>query len=268
MILIPGLSSSGDVWNSTVARYQDHYRCYVLTLAGFAGQPAMQGAADRAFMQTVTNQLIAYIRDNHLQRPTIVGHSLGGVITLNLAEQHPQETGPLVIVDSLPFLAQVWFGSSNEASAQPIAARMRDSILDESQLQYQQYVRSGAGTRPLVTGDTDYTLITNWGLQSNQQTVADAIYNMLSTDLRPGIKKIQSPMLVMGTWVGTPGGKEKTVQKEFDRQYAGAQNAKIVIADHARHFIMYDDPTWFFAQMDSFLAANYSVSPGTTTASM
>src|ERR1035441_2564425 len=39
MILIPGLSSSGETWDTTVARYQDRFQCHVLTLAGFAGVP-------------------------------------------------------------------------------------------------------------------------------------------------------------------------------------------------------------------------------------
>src|SRR6185436_5898899 len=42
MILIPGLSSSGDTWKTTVARYQDRFSCHVLTLAGFAGVPPIK----------------------------------------------------------------------------------------------------------------------------------------------------------------------------------------------------------------------------------
>ena len=34
MILIPGLSSSGDTWKTTVARYEDRFTCHVLTVAG------------------------------------------------------------------------------------------------------------------------------------------------------------------------------------------------------------------------------------------
>ena len=40
MILIPGLACSGEVWDSTVAHFKDRCECHVLTLAGFAGQPA------------------------------------------------------------------------------------------------------------------------------------------------------------------------------------------------------------------------------------
>ena len=40
IILMPGLSCSGDVWNETVARYQKSYKCHVLTMHGFAGAKA------------------------------------------------------------------------------------------------------------------------------------------------------------------------------------------------------------------------------------
>src|SRR4026209_2037431 len=69
MILIPGLSSSGDVWKTTVIHYQEHYQCHVLTLAGFAGVPPL---TDDAFLDHVKNDIISYIKENHLEKPVIV----------------------------------------------------------------------------------------------------------------------------------------------------------------------------------------------------
>ena len=51
IILIPGLSSSGAVWDGTVARLRNRYQCHTLTLAGFAGQPRIEGP----FLETVRN---------------------------------------------------------------------------------------------------------------------------------------------------------------------------------------------------------------------
>src|SRR5206468_2702470 len=61
MILIPGLACSGDVWDSTVAHFKDRYECHVLTLAGFAGQPALKG--DAAFSDTIVKGIAKYARD-------------------------------------------------------------------------------------------------------------------------------------------------------------------------------------------------------------
>jgi hypothetical protein len=37
MFLIPGATSSGNVWDATVAKYKDKYQIHVFTLAGYAG---------------------------------------------------------------------------------------------------------------------------------------------------------------------------------------------------------------------------------------
>ena len=74
MILIPGLSSGGNVWAGAVEHFKDRYECHVVTLAGFAGQPAIEG---EPFLEQVRDGLIQYIRDKKLERPVIVGHSLG-----------------------------------------------------------------------------------------------------------------------------------------------------------------------------------------------
>src|SRR5579863_2138533 len=74
MILIPGFASSGKTWDSTVARYKDRYECHVLTLAGFAGEPRIEAP----FLETVRKDLAVYIRKNKMDKPVIVGHSLGG----------------------------------------------------------------------------------------------------------------------------------------------------------------------------------------------
>ena len=44
VVLIPGLLSTGEVWETTVERYKDRYTLHVLTLAGFGG-PAPIGPA-------------------------------------------------------------------------------------------------------------------------------------------------------------------------------------------------------------------------------
>src|SRR5689334_22533097 len=61
MILIPGLLSSGDVWNGTVDRFKADYDMHVLTLAGFAGVPATTSSP---FLASERDAIIKYIRDN------------------------------------------------------------------------------------------------------------------------------------------------------------------------------------------------------------
>ena len=105
IIMIPGLASSGTTWDATVKHLSAHYRCLELTLAGFVGVPAIPGP----LLTEARDQIAQYIRDNHLERPVIMGHSLGGSIALDLAAHYPDLVGPVIIVDSLPFFAGAWF---------------------------------------------------------------------------------------------------------------------------------------------------------------
>ena len=57
IILIPGLSSSGETWKGVVAHLQDRYACHVLTLAGFAGEPPVEPP----LLSRVREDLAAYI---------------------------------------------------------------------------------------------------------------------------------------------------------------------------------------------------------------
>jgi hypothetical protein len=40
----------------------------------------------------------------------------------------------------------------------------------------------------------------------------------------------------------------------FRDQYAELRRLHFAMAESARHFVMFDDPAWFFAQLDAFLA--------------
>lgn len=258
MILIPGLASSGDTWKTTVARYQDRFRCHVLTLAGFAGVPAMTAP----MLAAVRADLAAYIRTERLERPIIVGHSLGGTLALALAIDHPDLVGPLVVVDSLPFLAGAQFQAKTLDDAKAGVAAMRAYMSNQTPQQYADYVRSGTATSFMVTSPSDLETIKQWGLASDQRTVAEAMADLMSLDLREDVVRIQAPTLVLGTWSGLHEQLKKYgielsragVTQTFDQQFAKLPRLHFAMADTARHFIMFDDPAWFFQQLDAFLA--------------
>ncbi len=95
IIFIPGLSCGGDVWDAAVAHFKDHYQCHVLTLAGFAGQPPIHGP----FLGNVITDLQKYIRDQKLDHPIIIGHSLGALLAYSLAASTPTKVGPNLAVE-------------------------------------------------------------------------------------------------------------------------------------------------------------------------
>lgn len=251
MILIPGLSSSGDVWRDTVRRYQDRYQCHVVTLAGYAGvKPAP--VSNGPVLTRVRDELLAYIRDRKLDKPVIIGHSLGGFMALWLAVKEPGLVGPLVIVDGLPNTGGVYPPNFD-------AKKLRDGIAGQTIEQYEKFIRASPMYKSMAGQPEHQQRIMDWGLQSDRVTVANTMYELMTTDLRDELPRIQSRTLVLGSWIGMKEFMSReVVEQNFDAQFAKLANHRLILTDTARHFIMYDDPGWFFSQLDQFLAARGS----------
>src|SRR5580704_6377150 len=76
VILIPGFSCSGDVWKETVENLGSRYKCYSLTMPGFAGNAPETQPELRLWVKSIA----AYIKKGKLDRPLIIGHSIGGIM--------------------------------------------------------------------------------------------------------------------------------------------------------------------------------------------
>jgi len=248
MILIPGLASSGDVWTGTVAHVREHFTCHVLTIAGFAGQPRI---AD-PMLATVRDALAKYITAQKLERPVIVGHSLGGFLALDLAQAHPELVGRLVIVDSLPFLAAAMNPAATPESMRAAAPAIRKGLQTGSP--EARRAQLGGMIPTMVTAPADQATVLDWGLRSDASAVADWMIEILTRDLRPQLPAITAPAIVLASWHGQPGETRDEVSQLYAAQYAALRGAEIVLAERARHFIMLDEPDFLYAQLDRFLA--------------
>jgi pimeloyl-ACP methyl ester carboxylesterase len=257
MILIPGLSSSGETYDSTVARYKDRYECHVLTLAGFVGVPRIPATPQNGMLDTVRDAVATYIREKKLNKPVIVGHSLGGFLALSIASKYPDLVGPLVILDSYPFMMGATNPSATLEQAKEAEVQIRKYMPGESQDAYERVVKSGMSTRMMVTKDSDLDRLIGWGLKTDRTAAADAMAEMIGVDLRDDLTKIKSRTLVLGSWIGWKEYTDRPhVEGNLKSQYAKLAGVEIHVADTARHFIMWDDPDWMFAQMDGFLKSS------------
>lgn len=253
LILIPGLASPGEVWDGTVAHFQDRYTCHVLTLAGFGGVPAIDGPV----LPTVREALARYIREQKLERPVVVGHSLGGVLAVWLAASEPDLLGQVVVVDSLPFLPASYDPDAKVEQVKPRAAQMRDAISRQSP---EQFRASQVQTmQKMITDEATARRVAELTGKSDPRTVAEAMYEVMTTDLRPELSKVKAPVLVVGTWEEYRPAPKEAIQQVFESQYAGLAHKRIVLADHSLHFVQLDAPAFLFSEMDTFLAGNAAV---------
>ena len=248
MILIPGLQSSGDVWSGTVAHFKDRYECHVLTLAGFAGQPAVPSP----FLQTVRDDVLRYIAEKKLDHPVIVGHSLGGFLAFWIAATAPDSVGPLVAVDGVPFLPALMDPSATAESSAPQADSIRKLYGGLTREQLAAQARRAFATMIKDPGQVETA--TGWSATSDPATVGTAVYEIMTTDLRQQIAAIKSPVLLLAAADFAPdAASRKALASSYEAQVAKVPQARLVLAERARHFIMLDDPAFLFSTMDAFL---------------
>lgn len=248
MILIPGLVSSGDVWASTVEHFKDRYECHVLTLSGFAGQPAIPAPS----LQTVRDDVLKYIADKKLDHPVIVGHSLGGFLAYWIAATAPGKVGPIVAVDGVPYLSALMNPAATPETSRPVAEQMKQmySKLTKEQLGAQSRMSLAA----MITDPKNVETAAGWSATSDPATAGEAMAEMMTTDLRETVATIRTPVLLIGAAdFAKDDATRKQVTAAYEAQVAKIPHHQVVMAEHARHFVMLDDPAFLFTAMDRFL---------------
>lgn len=249
VVLIPGLASSSAVWEATAKHLEGHYRLHLIQVAGFAGSPASANAQG-AVIQPTVDAIDAYIKTNKLKAPRVIGHSLGGLMGMMLAFQHPEDVGRLMVVDALPFFS-VLFGASDVATVEPQAAAMRDSILGQTQDAYAQGEKQFLPS--LVKSPEGLKEVTNWAIASDKSVVARAMYEDMTTDIRPRLAEIKAPVTMLYPWDESAGFPQAAVDGIYKSNFAALPNKTLLRIDNSRHFIMLDQPDAFAAKVDEFL---------------
>jgi N-formylmaleamate deformylase len=252
LIFIPGLTCPGEVWQETVDQFKHNYTCHVISLPGFGYKAPV---THTEYLKSMRDELIAYIKSNKLNQPVLVGHSLGGFISLWIASVEPTLVNKLIVVDALPFFPAIQNPSATVESVKPMAENMRKMMAGatpEQVKQNQQFFLSA-----MATEKDKLELISKWGIESHQPTVAQAMYEMQTIDLRKEIASVKAKVLVLGAWIAYKdyGITRESTMKNFTDQYQLVKHKDIRLSNTAKHFIMYDDPTWFIAQINEFLTS-------------
>ncbi|HSF56140.1 MAG TPA: alpha/beta hydrolase [Algoriphagus sp.] len=250
IILIPGLSSSGEVWDETVADLSKTFECHVLTLPGFAGNPAIE--MPDGFLNTMESLISEYINKQN-EKVTLIGHSLGGFLSLRLSRSLPEKIDRAIIVDSFPFYSAAFNPTASEEGMVQMASQMKQMMISASPDQYQTQQEA---TMPTLTTNAEKApLAVEWSMQSDRNTTATAFYELMTTDFRDELADVETPILVLGAWYSGKnyGLTEASVKATFESQYRLAKNVQIEMAPTAHHFIMWDNPEWFMEKVTQFL---------------
>ncbi len=252
LLLIPGATCSGHEWDETLVHYKGKFQFHVFTLAGYAGLAPLTNGP---YLDSFRFQIEHYISENHLSKIILMGHSIGGFLSLLIGIDSLPEIQKIVVVDAMPFFAGAMnpaatAGFSEEKAKMTFAAyqSMNDSAMFRNQL---------AAAKYLCNDSTHWNQIATWGIHSDKKTVAYSITEMMGLDLRQSISSIQIPVLVLAAYSASPQFPAYTREfalKTYIEQYEACGKCSIDMAEGGtKHFIMYDNPVWMYKELDNFI---------------
>jgi len=231
VILIPGLTSGRAVWRATAAAIPG-YRYHLVQVAGFAGEPA-RGNRTGPVVAPLAEEIARYIADRRLDRPAIVGHSMGGTIAMMIAARRPELIGRIMVVDMLPQPAGLFGGTARDAApladfmATPGGSRLFNSLM-------------AVFSPPEVARGSDPAV------------VGRATRELATIDLSGRLARIRAPFTVV--YASPDRLASPAVDDSFERAYAPARNVRLVRIDGSGHMVMLDQPARFRAELARFLA--------------
>ena len=166
VVLVHGLSGSTRWWDRTVPALAARYRVYLVDLPGFG---SMRRAKGGFVLSEAADWLSSWMEAVGLERTHLVGHSMGGYISVVLAAQHPELLRRLVLV---------------APAGVPTGRSIRGYVLP--------LVRAGLYVRPSLL-----TLFARDALRTGPSTFFGAVRELLAEDVRTHLRKIKAPTLLI-----------------------------------------------------------------------
>lgn len=241
VVLIPGLASPAAVFDDLASTIGKDHRLIFVQVNGFAGSPP--AATVDKLLPSAVDELAGWLATNHVQKAAVVGHSMGGLIAMMLIKAHPETTGRLMIVDSLPFYGMLFGPTATPDTVRPIVEQVRAGLVSgKAPPQVPPHMSNSKANRAKILA---------WLEASDPKTVGEALVEDATTDVRPDLRSINIPVTVLYA-VPTPESKAM-IGGLYEAAYKDLPSLRLIPVDGSEHFIMLDQPGSFDNALENFL---------------
>ncbi|MFM8369899.1 MAG: alpha/beta fold hydrolase [Chloroflexota bacterium] len=237
VILLHGYQGSWGLWQETMAYLGAFYRTYALDFWGFGESGTKRSTyAVKDFVSLVYQ----FMEQLGIVRAPLVGHSMGGTVSLMTAMQHPDRVQKVVVIGS-PIS-----GSSLYFFPRVFGYRTVGWLTYHNLWIYKGFYRI---LSPFYSKDKNWAKMMDRDVsQVSLEAFFSSIGSLRRTDLRPSLHSLQAPVL------GMYGDKDIVVNpNQWKPLLDGAPKARIERFHTAGHFIMLDEPITFNQKLKNFL---------------
>jgi pimeloyl-ACP methyl ester carboxylesterase len=237
VILLHGWLGSWGLWQETMAYLGGYYRTYALDFWGFGES----GKKRKSYaVQDFVSLVDQFMERLGIERAPLVGHSMGGTVSLSVAIQYPQRVSKVVVVGS-PIVGSSLALPLKMAGRKPIAV-----VLFNMMWAFRLGMRIYS---PLICKDPRFPKMMDSDLsRTTVESFLLSIASLRRTDLRPFLPKVKAPAM------GMFGDRDNIVHpRQWQPMKEGIPSARIERFPKAGHFIMLDEPEPFARKLKTFL---------------
>lgn len=98
IIILHGIFGSSDNWLGIAKVLSDKFQVYLVDQRNHGQSPW----SDEFDYQVMSEDLLEFIQEHSLDKPIIIGHSMGGKVVMQFALNHPDIAQKMVVVDIAP----------------------------------------------------------------------------------------------------------------------------------------------------------------------
>lgn len=246
LILVPGLACDWTVWEEFMDRNADRYTMYAVTIPGMAGaEPPAGREGPRAWMESAADAIVVLAKERQLDKPIVVGHSLGAMFALEAAIQDQDKFGAIVMVDGYPAFPFA-MEATPEQRAEMVAQMMEPQLAGMTEQMFEQQMQGAAVI--MVSDPARAAELREMFIRTDVDAWKRYLLEGLRSDLRPQMDALALPVIgiaAMNRDFPNPGfSYDDTVQYWKDVMSA-APRGRAVFFEDTRHFVMDDRPEEF-----------------------
>ncbi len=214
-----------------------YYRTYALDFWGFGESGKKR---ETYAVQDFVGLVDQFMEQLGIVNAPLVGHSMGGTVSLSVAIRYPQRVSKVVVVGS-PIV-----GSSLAVPLKLAGHRGIAFMLFNMMGAFRLAVRAAS---PIICRDKRFPDMMDRDLTSTTlQSFLLSIASLHRTDLRPMLGQIKIPAM------GMYGDRDVIVHpRQWEPMQKGIPHAQIERFPNAGHFIMLEEPQNFAERLKTFL---------------
>lgn len=260
LLLIPGHSCDWTVYETFMERNKDAYTMYAVTLPGFGGTaspPAPTDPADIAstpWLNNAEKQIVELISRESLEKPVILGHSLGGHLVCRIAARHPDLITSAIAVDGMPAFPM---GSSDQPMSREQRSKMATLMFKNLEATKDEAwnAQQRGWIMQLVTDPKRGEQLADLASKTTKSAGARYMAELIASDVTDEVKASRIPVALFAALPpdGTPGMTPDSVRRVWAPFTQDAPHVSVVFFDSTRHFIMDDAPAEFDRSVAQFI---------------